>query len=103
MRNHRLTSFVGALVAFALAACGHGSGTVAATVEGERIAAARVEKLAGGWLNSPQMQDESLREVLTPARVRQMALLQLIRMSYLEKVAKQYGVPVSSTPVEHVA
>ena len=49
------------------------------------------------------MQDDALREVLTPARVRQMALLQLIRMSYLQKVAKQYGVSLSSTPVEHVA
>ena len=103
MRNHRWTSFVGVVVALALGACGHGSGTVAATVEGERIAAVRVEKLAGGWLNSPQMHDDSLREVLTPARVRQMALLQLIRMSYLQKVAKRYGVPLSSTPVEHVA
>jgi hypothetical protein len=103
MRNHRWTSLVGAVVAFALGACGDGSGKVAATVEGERIAEVRVEKLAGGWLNSPQMQNDSLREVLTPARVRQMALLQLIRMSYLEKVAKEYGVPLSSTPVEHVA
>ena len=103
MRNHRRTSFVGAVVALALGACGQGSGKVAATVEGERIAQVRVEKLAGGWLNSRQMQDDSLRKVLTPARVRQMALLQLMRMSYLKTVAKQYGVPLSSTPVERVA
>jgi len=103
MRNPRWTSFVGAVIAVVLVACGHGSGGVAATVDGDRISAAPVEKLARGWLNSPQMQDDRLREVLTPARLRQMALLQFIRMSYLQKVAKQYGVPLSSTPVEHVA
>ena len=94
---------VGVVLCLVLGACSRGSGKVAATVEGDRIPTARVEKLAKGWLESPQMQNEALRAVLTPQRVRQMALLQLVRMSYLQKVARQYGVSLSTTAIEHAA
>lgn len=103
MDSRKRVALVGAALGLALAACGRSPGKVAATVEGSRIPAARVEKLAKGWLDSPQMQNEAMRAVLTPQRVRQMALLQLVRMTYLEKVARQYGVSLSSPAIEHAA
>jgi len=103
MDSRRRVALVGAALGLSLVACGRSPGKIAATVEGSRIPAARVEKLAKGWLDSPQMQNEAMRAVLTPQRVRQMALLQLVRMTYLEKVARQYGVSLSSTAIEHAA
>jgi hypothetical protein len=103
MRNHWRTSLIAAAICVTLGACGRSAGKVAATVEGDRIPKTSVEKLADGWLKAPQMQNEAMQRVLTPQRVRQMALLQLVRMTYLQKVARQYGVSLSSTAIEHAA
>jgi hypothetical protein len=102
MRNLCRTLLIGALC-LTLGACARNSNKVAATVEGDRIPTGRVEKLANGWLNAPQMQNEAMKRVLTPQRVRQMALLQLVRMTYLNKVAREYGVSHPNTAIEHAA